>query len=278
MASDGLLPGQAPPRPSRRGAVPWVMAAAVAGAGVLWVVRSGRPPSAPAAPTSPASEDPRVVYAGPFLNVRPEVGYVGDDRFAECHEEIAASFRRHPMARSLTPIARLAPEQSYGADRHNPFEALGSRFQVERRGDAVPHRQTRLGADGRPLWKNDLDVHYAIGSGVHGYSYLTDRGGYVFQTPISWFEQKKIWDLSPRFNPEYLTGRPVGSDCLFCHANRGRRRPQGGEPRRTDGAERLFPRRFGEGPHRLHLLPRPARLRRAGGTRGPLPGGLSELP
>src|SRR5271168_4018381 len=111
MASDGLLPGQAPPRPPRRRAVPWVVAAAVllalAAAGVVWVVWRGPSPSAPPAPTSPPVEDPRVAYAGPFLNVRPEVGYVGDDRCAECHREIAESFRRHPMARSLSPIARL---------------------------------------------------------------------------------------------------------------------------------------------------------------------------
>jgi Flp pilus assembly protein TadD len=31
-----------------------------------------------------------------------------------------------------------------------------------------------------------------------------------------------VWDLSPSFGPERLTGRPVPGDCLFCHANRVR--------------------------------------------------------
>jgi len=231
MTPDGSQSGAGRPRPSRRTVLRWAAAGAVAaalvGAVVFWVVAGrGRPPPAPPLPTSPPVEDPRVAYAGPFLNVRPEVGYVGDDRCAECHREIAASYHRHPMARSLTPIAPLAPEQFYGTDRHNPFEAAGSRFRVERVGDGVHHRQTRLDESGRPLYENDMEVRYAIGSGVHGYSYLTDWGGrvggFIFQTPISWFEQKKIWDLSPRFPIQYVTGRPVRPDCLYCHANRTR--------------------------------------------------------
>ena len=214
------------PVPLRRRPPLWTLAGAAlalltVGAVCAWLWR-GRPapPSPPAA--SPPSPDPRLTYAGPYLNVRPDVGYVGDDRCAECHEEIARSYRRHPMANSLTPIASLAPRQSYGADRHNPFEAFQSCFLVERVGDGVRHRQTRLGDGRKPIYESEMDVHYAVGSGVHGYSYLSDRDGFVFQTPISWFGQKKVWDLSPRFSPEMLTGRPIPADCLFCHANRTR--------------------------------------------------------
>jgi tetratricopeptide (TPR) repeat protein len=64
------------------------------------------------------------------------------------------------------------------------------------------------------------DVHYVIGSGTRGYSYLSDRDGYLFQTPISWYSQKQAWDLSPGFGRSTSTGRAVMADCLFCHANR----------------------------------------------------------
>src|SRR5262249_2492243 len=63
-------------------------------------------------------------------------------------------------------------------------------------------------------------VDFVLGSGNHGHSYLTSRGGYLFQTPISWFSEKKMWDLSPGFDPLELTGRSVLPECLFCHANR----------------------------------------------------------
>jgi hypothetical protein len=173
-------------------------------------------------PGPPPAVDPRVTYAGPYANVRPEVRYVGDERCAECHRDIAELYSKHPMSRTLTPIARLAPSQSYDASVKNPFEAFWSRFRVERDGDSVRHRWTRLDVDGRPIFENVQEVAYAIGSGVHGYSYLADRDGFVFQTPVSWFEQKRFWGLSPGFSPDLLAGRPVAADCLFCHANRAR--------------------------------------------------------
>jgi Tfp pilus assembly protein PilF len=196
-----------------------VAAAVVIAVAVEWVLWHGRAP-APAAPPTPP--DPRLAYTGPFLNVRPNVGYVGDDRCAECHADISASYHKHPMARSLTPIAQLASKQFYDAALHNPFEAFGSRFWVERQGGAVHHRRTRLDGEGRPIFEADFEVDYAIGSGVHGYSYLTDRDGCLFQTPISWYEQKHTWGLSPQFSLDHLPGRPVGVSCLFCHANRTR--------------------------------------------------------
>jgi predicted CXXCH cytochrome family protein len=226
MTSNGLKPDTARRRPPRR-LLTWVIAGCTLTAAlvvVVWAVvwRGGAAPLPPKFPSLPEPEDPRLSYAGPFLNVRPDVHYVGDDRCADCHAKIAESYHKHPMGRSLTPIAQLAPTQSYGPAQHNPFEALGSSFLVERHGDAVFQRQTKFDPAGLPIYENVLDVHYAIGSGVHGYSYLTDQGGYVFQTPISWFEAKQIWDLSPQFSVDYLTGRPILPDCLFCHANRTR--------------------------------------------------------
>jgi tetratricopeptide (TPR) repeat protein len=65
-----------------------------------------------------------------------------------------------------------------------------------------------------------------IGSGKKGYSYLNQRDGYLFQTPVSWFTQKQRWDLSPGFDPPVLTGRLVPGTCLFCHTNRVREHPE----------------------------------------------------
>ncbi len=243
MKPDGPQPGPDRPPPARRAALRRALVGAALAAALIGAVVAGmllwRGP-APAT-TPPPPPDPRTTYAGPFLNVRPDVRYVGDDRCADCHPDVAESYRKHPMARSFRPIARVAPAQSYDASLNNPFEAFGCRLQAEpvvaRSGDhattGVRHRRTRLGADGRPLFEDVLDVDYVIGSGVHGYSYLTDRDGYVFQTPISWFAptlpspprgEGRVggWGLSPQFSPEYLAGRPVPADCLFCHANRTR--------------------------------------------------------
>jgi len=174
------------------------------------------------ASAEPARVDPRLIYEGPYRNIHPDVGYVGDASCRACHPGETASFREHPMGRSLLPIAQVAPHQLYDKAHNNPFQALGSQFVVKRQGERVWHRQRQQDAAANLLVDYGMEVHYAIGSGRGGYSYLTDREGYLFQTPISWFSQKQIWDLSPGFDAAKLVGRPVGADCLFCHANRAR--------------------------------------------------------
>jgi hypothetical protein len=215
-------------KPGRRGLLVCVAGLALlAGLGALaarlvpW--RTGGPPGRPAGTGEP---DPRRAYAGPYRNVNPDVRYVGDAQCVGCHEGIAASYARHPMARSLVPAADLAGRQHYGPDTHNPFDALGRRFRAEREGDRVWHRQAVLDEAGKPLAELAQEVRWVIGSGAKGYSYLAERDGYVLQTPISWFTQKQRWDLSPGYGPAVLTGRLVPASCLFCHANRLREDPE----------------------------------------------------
>jgi predicted CXXCH cytochrome family protein len=178
----------------------------------------------PTASTDP--NDPRRTYGGPYRNIDPDIRYVGDAQCAGCHEEIAESYARHPMGRSLAPAVDLLDRQSYTPDVKNPFDALGRRFLVERRGKGVWHRQTLIDDAGTPRLELTQEVQWVIGSGEKGFSYLAERDGYLLQTPISWFTQKQRWDLSPGFGPSILAGRVVQASCLFCHTNRVRQHPE----------------------------------------------------
>jgi Tfp pilus assembly protein PilF len=124
------------------------------------------------------------------------------------------------MGRSLVPAAALADKQPYDKAHNNDFTAFDILFHVDRQGDRVYHRQTRLDAAGKPIYDFAHEVSYVIGSGTRGHSYLTVRDGFVFQTPISWYSQKQMWDLSPGFPPSARAGRLVQGACLFCHVNR----------------------------------------------------------
>jgi tetratricopeptide (TPR) repeat protein len=162
--------------------------------------------------------DPRLTYDGPLQNVHPSVGYAGDAKCAECHLDITLPYSDHPMGRSLVPIRDLARYQPYDKAHNTPFDALGARLWAEREGDRARHRAARLD-EGKPVWEMTTDVHFAVGSGTRGYSYFTELDGFVFQTPISWFSQKGIWDLSPGFQELTWPGRVVPTPCLQCHAN-----------------------------------------------------------
>jgi hypothetical protein len=179
--------------------------------------------------TPPRRPDPRLDYTGPVRNVNPAVGYVAASRCTACHPDVAASFARHPMGRSLLPVAQ-APAPPTGTGQHNPFEAFGSLLRVVYEGDQARHVRTRLDPAGRPAAEQTLDVHYVVGSGARGYSYLTDCEGRVFQTPISWYVQKKAWDLRlpSQPGPAAVSERGLGS------GPRGKRGVGAGGPMNTE--------------------------------------------
>src|SRR5205823_11914235 len=131
-------------------------------------------------------------YATPFRNVRPDVAYVGDAACAGCHKDETDAYRRHPMGRSFAPISADDLKEATAAP---PFEKFGSTFRVERRGEQVFHTELRRDAAGRKAAELTTPVHYTLGSGSRGKSYLIDRDGYLFQSPVSRFAQKNGFDL-----------------------------------------------------------------------------------
>jgi predicted CXXCH cytochrome family protein len=194
----------------------------------------------PGAPPQPASDDPRLTYPTPYRNVRPEVAYVGDETCASCHPDIAETFRKHPMGRSITPVGppgrrdvtaeRLLPGPTtpllleaarLGYDRltHDPFEKFGNEFGVEWHGGRVRHYEARRDARGRVAASIRLEPQYEVGAGMQGYSYLLERQGCLVMSPISWYSRKGRWDISPGFGPDLHFDRTITVTCLFCHGN-----------------------------------------------------------
>jgi hypothetical protein len=90
--------------------------------------------------------DPRLAYKGPFRNIHPSVPYTGAQSCTECHVEIAASFAKHPMGRSLFPMAEASATQP-PTDQAR-FDAHGHTLWVRREGGKTFHHVTRF--DGPP--------------------------------------------------------------------------------------------------------------------------------
>jgi Flp pilus assembly protein TadD len=157
----------------------------------------------------------------PYANTRSNVRYVGDSACARCHAKITETYRRHPMGRSLSPIAEAVTTGGDEAAGRSLFEAQGLEYSIERRDGRVFHQETRRDSSGRIIARNEAEVRYVLGSGSQGIGYLIERDGFLFQSPISWYVQKRQWNLAPGYasmNPHF--DRPVASTCLYCHANR----------------------------------------------------------
>jgi Tetratricopeptide repeat/Cytochrome c554 and c-prime len=158
----------------------------------------------------------------PWKNAQPDVKYVGDAACARCHAEIADSFRRHPMGRSLAAIAGGTSAPAAGrTDKTIEFLAGLSRYTIDHRDGREVHRETRLDEAGQVVAQIEAEVKYALGSGTRGTSFLIEHDGRLFQSPISWYGQTKKWDLAPGYdNSNAHFDRPIEPACLFCHANR----------------------------------------------------------
>ena len=162
-----------------------------------------------------------VALETPYANARPGVAFVGDEACARCHREIANDYRRHPMGRSLA-TADEAPARELGGDHaKKTFEAQGLRYAVEHRDGRLIHSEERRNAQGGVVTRVEAEIRYVLGSGVRGLSYLVDRDGFLFQSPIGWYSQQRRWGLSPGYatrNSHFE--RPIEPDCLACHTNR----------------------------------------------------------
>jgi Tfp pilus assembly protein PilF len=147
--------------------------------------------------------------------------FVGSQTCAECHSDIAETYLSHPMANTLASISSTtATEIKDGESRE--FEAQGCSYRVERLGDRLIHTEFMNDSAGKRIYEQSVDVKYAVGSGENAKTYLIDRGGLMFESPITWYSEKKIWDLSPGYheNPRQRFNRRVTDGCVQCHSGR----------------------------------------------------------
>ncbi len=125
------------------------------------------------------------------------------------------------MGQSLAPIADAPSSGSAGRDQPSQFDVNGLSFSVEHRGDRVIHQETRRDRSGRTITQLEAEVQHVIGSGRQAFSYLIERDGFLYESPMTWYAKDRRWGLSPGYETRPSRfDRPILSECLFCHSNR----------------------------------------------------------
>lgn len=210
----------------------WAVAlAAVLAGGGLALSYALRNPLADLPPTThsrpPVAANTAAETAAPVRPPRPSNAYVGSAACLECHADIYESYYgNHPMGRAMAHVNDASPLEDYL--ENTEFDAPPSsrrkhtlRYSVEKNGTGVRHCETLLEPDGELLYEQCVPVHYAIGSGERGRSYMTNRDGLLFMSPISWYSEKSRWDFSPGYQVRNLRfGRRILDGCVACHSGR----------------------------------------------------------
>ncbi|MGH9529911.1 MAG: tetratricopeptide repeat protein [Terriglobales bacterium] len=112
------------------------------------------------------------------------------------------------------------------------------------------HRQSgvhyRIYTDAGRAWltfdrQGDDPIHgkrellYYIGSGRRGLTYLFADDGFVFESPINWYGDRHVWDMTPAYQQakDIPLNLPAHTSCLHCHIS-GMRPPVDGTENRYE--------------------------------------------
>jgi hypothetical protein len=145
--------------------------------------------------------------------------YVGMETCRGCHQSIYDTYIQTGMGQSFDHATR----QKSAAD-FTPAHALVYDKQLDFYykpywdNDSLYVLEFRL--DGRDtIHKRKQKIDYIIGSGQHTNSHIFSSNGYFHQAPITFYTQKKQWDLAPGFEEggSLRFNRLIELECMSCH-------------------------------------------------------------
>jgi len=154
-----------------------------------------------------------------YLNHDTAVHYVGMDACKSCHLDIDNTFIETGMGKSFGVATRQKSAGNY--KNHQPVydSSLNNYYYPFWKGDSLYIKEFQLGKNKDTLYQRTEKVDYIIGSGQHTNSHISNRNGYLYQLPLTWYTQKKRWDLPPGFEKgrNVRISREIGMECMSCH-------------------------------------------------------------
>lgn len=153
-----------------------------------------------------------------FRNWVESAEYVGRETCATCHQPQYDTFVRSQMGRSWKHATRSLSDADWNNTPVLRDEYADLYFQPFARGEDLFVREFRLnGADTTHLRVEQID--FIAGSGHHTNSHVYERGGYLYQIPVTWYTQDRKWGLAPKFQGgnNYRFSRVISAECMACH-------------------------------------------------------------
>lgn len=145
--------------------------------------------------------------------------YVGMEKCRACHEGVYNTFIKTGMGQSFD----YATQQKSSAD-FSPAHAivydkdLDYYYKPYWESDSLYVLEYRLeGTD--TIHRRKQKIDYIVGSGQHTNSHIFSSNGYLHQAPVTFYTQKKQWDLAPGFEKgkSERFSRMIELECMSCH-------------------------------------------------------------
>lgn len=153
-----------------------------------------------------------------FLNHSDTAKYVGKETCRLCHQAIYNSFIQTGMGQSFDTASKIksASVAYTGKSIYDKF--LNLHYKASWRANNFYINEYRV-VSGDTIQNRTERVNYIIGSGQHTNSHIYNSNGYLYQMPMTFYTQKKHWDLPPGFESGNNTrfSRKIGLECMSCH-------------------------------------------------------------
>ena len=154
-------------------------------------------------------------------------GYVGSEACAPCHADIYKEYRKTSMGQSMTGItaAELTPALLEAMHLPATYDAakLDRHFSVYAQDGKLYQSEFETDAAGKDVFRDTRSLKWKIGAGENGYGLLTERDGYLFQAPLSFYSSPQAWGPSPGYEfADYGFSRPILAGCIVCHSGSAR--------------------------------------------------------
>ncbi len=139
-------------------------------------------------------------------------GYVGNEACAKCHASIYESYARTAMANASGP----ATENLIVGELHHQQSGINYRIYSEDGKVWLAFQRP-----GDPSVSGKRQLLYYIGQGRRGRTYLFSVDGFVFESPVNWYADRRIWDMAPAYGGtrEMPLNLPALVSCLECHVS-----------------------------------------------------------
>ncbi len=161
----------------------------------------------------------RTEYESPYRNASENAQYVGIEKCRKCHESVYQTFKETGMGKSF---GLATPEKSDAlfdaAHAHVYDQDLDLHYRPYFNNDSLFVQEYRTqGTD--TIYSRTEHIKYVIGSGQHTNSHIIEKNGYLYQAPITFYTQSKIWDLAPGFDggSNSRFDRKIQLECMSCH-------------------------------------------------------------
>lgn len=156
-----------------------------------------------------------------YRNTAPGVAYAGSEACARCHQDIYDQFSRTGMGRSMDLASDPRQLEKVPAAVDLFDKNINRHFNVYRKGSDLYQSEWEIDSSGNKVFEQEHRLAYAVGAGEAGYSYLVERGNYLFQAPLSFYSKTQSWELSPGYEVhDQGFSRPIFMQCIVCHAGR----------------------------------------------------------